>query len=194
MEGVARACVYGIPMVSSITAGNREKVTDAKCDAPGPLTSLRAATAMDETDPILLRLVSFNGYRHFRARRARLVTPQAFGEQLRRHREKRHITLPQIADRTKVSVTFLRSLEAGNCAGWPGGIYSRGFVRAYAAAIGLDPEEAVSIFAECYPAAAAAVFPEPPAEAAAAAPQTPMERVKAAVTAWFRVLVDTERS
>lgn len=121
------------------------------------------------------------------------MTPQAFGQQLRRHREKRRITLPQIADRTKVSVSFLRSLEEGDCARWPGGIYSRGFVRAYAAAIGFDPEEAVATFAECYPAFAADVFPEPAAEASDA-PQTPMEKVKAAVAAWFRVLVDNERS
>jgi cytoskeletal protein RodZ len=61
------------------------------------------------------------------------VTPQSFGGQLRRLREQRRITLEQISLKSKVSVALLRSLEAGGCEGWPGGMYSRGYVRAYAA-------------------------------------------------------------
>jgi cytoskeleton protein RodZ len=113
-----------------------------------------------------------------------LVTPQAFGQQLRRHREKCRITLEQVATQTKVSASLFRSLENGDCARWPGGIYSRGFVRAYAMAIGVDPERAVEVFAYCYPELVAREFPDPPAEETPL-PQTPLEKLKAALAAWF---------
>jgi transcriptional regulator with XRE-family HTH domain len=113
------------------------------------------------------------------------VTPQSFGRQLRRLRETRHVTLQQVAARTKVAVSFLESLESGECGRWPGGIYGRGYVRAYADAIGVDPEEVVVAFAECYPAFAPDAIPDPAAPADEAA-HTPIEKMKAAVAAWFR--------
>lgn len=113
------------------------------------------------------------------------MTRQTFGQQLRRHRDKRRITLQTVAAQTKVSAGFYKALENGECERWPGGIYSRGFVRAYAAAVGLDPEETVARFAECYPEFAAvpvpnpAVDPEPP-------PQTMLEKLKAVVLEFAR--------
>jgi cytoskeletal protein RodZ len=112
------------------------------------------------------------------------VTPQAFGQQLRRQREKRRITLEQVATQTKVAASLFRSLEAGECARWPGGIYSRSFVRAYAVAIGVDPDRALEIFTYCYPELVAGSFPDPPADSAPP-PQTPLEKLKAALAAWF---------
>jgi cytoskeletal protein RodZ len=120
------------------------------------------------------------------------VTPQAFGQKLRREREKKRVTLDQLAERTKVAASLLRSLEAGECARWPGGIYSRGFVRAYAEATGMDPEHTVSLFVECYPEFAAAVDPVPETPEAAG-PQTLLERVKSAVAEFFKVTVESKR-
>ena len=120
------------------------------------------------------------------------MTPQTFGQQLRRHREKRRITLREIASQTKVSAGLFESLENGECVRWPGGIYGRGFVRAYATAVGLDPEQVVSIFSDCYPQFALEV-PEEPAPEAPEPPQTMLARLKGAVAAWFRVLADTRR-
>jgi cytoskeletal protein RodZ len=120
------------------------------------------------------------------------VTPLAFGQQLRRQREKSHLTLRQVADQTKVSAGFFQSLESGECARWPGGIYSRGFVRAYAAAIGLDPEQVVTMFGECYPQFAPAAPPEEVTEVEEP-PQTPLARLKAAIALWFGEAADTRR-
>jgi cytoskeletal protein RodZ len=120
------------------------------------------------------------------------VTPQAFGQKLRREREKKRMTLSQLAERTKVSASLLRSLEAGDCARWPGGIYSRGFVRAYAAALGLDPEQTVSMFVECYPEFAPVTDPVPEAPADEG-PQTLLDRLKSAVAALFRVASESRR-
>jgi cytoskeletal protein RodZ len=120
------------------------------------------------------------------------VTPQAFGQKLRREREKKRITLDQLAARTKVAASLLRSLEAGDCARWPGGIYSRGFVRAYAEGTGMDPDHTVSMFVECYPEFAPEADPLQEAPAGDD-PQTLREKLKAAVTALFRVASESRR-
>ena len=101
------------------------------------------------------------------------------------------MTLAQVASQTKVSASLFESLENGECARWPGGIYGRGFVRAYAAAIGLDPEQVVSIFGDCYPQFAVEIAAEPEPEPDV--PPTPFARLKSAVAAWFGVIADTRR-
>jgi len=120
------------------------------------------------------------------------VTPQAFGQKLRREREKKRLTIDQLANRTKVAGSLLRSLEAGECARWPGGIYSRGYIRAYAEAVGLDPEHTVSMFVECYPEFAPPVDPVPE-DAETERPQTPLEKLKAALVALFNVASESRR-
>lgn len=66
---------------------------------------------------------------------------EAFGDMLRRHRERHGITLRTVAERTKIGAPFLTALERGDCSKWPAGIYSRAWIRAYAVAVGLDPDE-----------------------------------------------------
>ncbi|HKY21203.1 MAG TPA: helix-turn-helix transcriptional regulator [Vicinamibacterales bacterium] len=70
----------------------------------------------------------------------------AFGTMLRREREQRTITLASVADSIKVKQSLLASLERGDASKWPGGIYGRAFLRAYAAAIGLPSEPIVTDF------------------------------------------------
>lgn len=84
----------------------------------------------------------------------------AFGERLRRQREKQHVTLDQIAASTKVAASLFAGLEKGDCSRWPGGMYNRSFIRAYAAAVKLDQDDTAGEFAEYYNAP-----PEPPASA-----------------------------
>jgi cytoskeletal protein RodZ len=78
---------------------------------------------------------------------------RAFGERLRRHREKQQITLQQIAASTKVAASLFAGLEKGDCSRWPGGMYNRSFIRGYASAIRLDPDDVAAEFAEYYNAA-----------------------------------------
>jgi transcriptional regulator with XRE-family HTH domain len=75
----------------------------------------------------------------------------AFGERLRKERERRRITLDSIAANTKISLSLLQALERGNVSRWPAGIFRRSFVRAYAQAIGLDPDEIAREFLERFP-------------------------------------------
>jgi len=69
-----------------------------------------------------------------------------FGDNLRRERELRGISLREIADATKISVRFLQALESDRIDVLPGGLFRRTFVRQYAKQVGLDPERMVAEF------------------------------------------------
>ncbi len=71
-----------------------------------------------------------------------------FGGKLRQARERRGVSLRQIAASTKISVAALEALERNDVSKLPGGIFSRAFVRSYAIEVGLDPEETVREFLE----------------------------------------------
>lgn len=74
-----------------------------------------------------------------------------FGSQMRRVREERGVSLRRIAETTKLSVSALEALERNDTSRLPGGIFSRAFVRSYAAEIGVDPEQAVRDFLSQFP-------------------------------------------
>jgi cytoskeleton protein RodZ len=66
---------------------------------------------------------------------------ESVGSELRTAREKRNITLRQIADATRISHTNLERLEEGKYKDLPGGVYNRAFIRAYCDFLGLDSKE-----------------------------------------------------
>ncbi len=67
-----------------------------------------------------------------------------FGEKLRRQRELRGISLDQIATATKISTRMLKAIEDEKFDLLPGGIFNKGFIRAYAKFLGLDEEQTVA--------------------------------------------------
>ncbi len=68
----------------------------------------------------------------------------AFGDRLRREREMRGITLDEIAESTKIARRHLEALESEGFGELPGGIFNKGFVRAYARFLGIDEDQAVA--------------------------------------------------
>ena len=74
----------------------------------------------------------------------------SFGERMQREREMRTVTLEEIAESTKIGTRMLHALEDEDFAKLPGGIFNKGFVRAYARYLGLDEEQAVSDFMTAY--------------------------------------------
>ncbi len=70
----------------------------------------------------------------------------SFGENLRREREMRGVTLQEISAATKISIRFLKSIESEEFSKLPGGIFSRSFVRAYARYLGLDEDPLLEEF------------------------------------------------
>jgi cytoskeleton protein RodZ len=65
------------------------------------------------------------------------------GAQLRRAREERDLSLSDLSQITKIRVALLKALENNEPLTISGDFYTRGFLRAYAAAVGLNPEEIV---------------------------------------------------
>jgi hypothetical protein len=95
---------------------------------------------------------------------------RALGERLKRQRERAGVTLERISQSTKVPVALFKGLESGDCSRWPAGLFARAYVRGYAEAIGLNPEETVEEFAAAFGAAVKSdPFETAPASSAGAA-------------------------
>jgi transcriptional regulator with XRE-family HTH domain len=82
-----------------------------------------------------------------------------FGTRLRLQRERQRISLASIAEQTKIRLPLLEALERGDTSNWPRGIFGRSYIRAYARAVGLDPDVTVREFLECHPEPAESLPP-----------------------------------
>jgi len=63
----------------------------------------------------------------------------SIGSDLKAARESRKITLDTISKRTKIPPKYLEALEENNFDVFPSHTYAKGFIRAYAKIVGLDP-------------------------------------------------------
>lgn len=70
----------------------------------------------------------------------------SFGEEIRRERELRQISLREVAQATKINLRYLEAMERNDFAYLPGGLFNRGFVRAYCQHIGVDSESMVNAY------------------------------------------------
>jgi transcriptional regulator with XRE-family HTH domain len=80
-----------------------------------------------------------------------VITRDSFSRSLRSERERRGITLEAIAESTKIRRSILLALETGDLSKLPGGIFQRAFVRAYAEAVGLAPDELLTEISQLCP-------------------------------------------
>ena len=76
---------------------------------------------------------------------------QNFGARMRKRREEQGIALASIAEQTKIKQSLLDALERDDVSHWPTGLFRRAYIRAYAQAIGLNPDVVVREFLEVYP-------------------------------------------
>jgi cytoskeleton protein RodZ len=83
--------------------------------------------------------------------RKRSRARERVGAKLKNARERHRISLRQVADATKISVSVLQALERDDISYLPGGVVGRGFVRSFAAAVHLDPESIVAEFVAQFP-------------------------------------------
>ena len=88
----------------------------------------------------------------------------AFGERLKSEREKRKITLDAVAKATKIGIRLLNAIEEEKFDLLPGGVFNKGFIRAYARHLGLNEDQTIADYTEAYrtshPDESAAVDPE----------------------------------
>ena len=73
-----------------------------------------------------------------------------FGEDLRSERERRRVSIESLCANTKVNRRFIEALERGDYRELPGGVFRRGFVRAYLQAVGLDEGDWLPRFDRSY--------------------------------------------
>jgi cytoskeleton protein RodZ len=66
------------------------------------------------------------------------------GENLKREREMRGVSLDEISAATRIATRFLRAIENEQWDQLPGGVFNRGFVKAVAHYLGLDEENIVA--------------------------------------------------
>ena len=76
---------------------------------------------------------------------------ESLGRRLRRERERRQIALASIAENTKISASLFEGLERDDASHWPSGIFRKAFIRSYASAIGLNPDEITKEFLAKFP-------------------------------------------
>lgn len=68
------------------------------------------------------------------------------GEILKDARLKKKIRRKEIVKKTKISSKYLKALESDNYKKLPEAAFVKGFIRNYANAVGLDPEQALAVF------------------------------------------------
>jgi cytoskeleton protein RodZ len=71
---------------------------------------------------------------------------ERFCDELRWERERRQVSIEKICDETKVASRHLIALEAGEYSALPGGVFRKGIVRSYLAALGLDEDPWIERF------------------------------------------------
>jgi len=86
----------------------------------------------------------------------------SFGERMQREREMRGVTLEEISESTKISSRCLQALEEEEFDKLPGGIFNKGFVRAYAHHLGIDEDQAVADFVLASGGEKEQPLPDPP--------------------------------
>ena len=76
---------------------------------------------------------------------------ETFGPVLRAARERKGVTLTQLARETKLSAELWEALEDGNLSRWPKRVFARSYVRDYAERVGMDADEVVNEFCRLFP-------------------------------------------
>jgi hypothetical protein len=95
-----------------------------------------------------------------------------FGARLRQQREARSLTVPDIVKTTKIPERSVQHLEHGLFDELPGEVYTRGFLKSYCKAVGLDAEQ---VLVEYHELIAPGAPKRPPSLARLASAERPAE-------------------
>lgn len=72
-----------------------------------------------------------------------------FGKKFRKARESKELSLEAVSNVTKIGARMLQAIEDEDFDRLPGGVFNKGFIRAYAKHLGLDPETAITEYLDC---------------------------------------------
>jgi cytoskeletal protein RodZ len=73
---------------------------------------------------------------------------ESIGRYLRRERELRQISLEELAQTTRIPLKMLQHIEADDFQRLPGEIFARGFLKCYARALGIAPDEVLAVYGQ----------------------------------------------
>jgi cytoskeleton protein RodZ len=76
------------------------------------------------------------------------MTLKELGEQLRRERERKGLSVKQVMESTKISRRILVAIEEGDRANLPHPVYAKGFIRNYARLLDLNQDELLDAVAQ----------------------------------------------
>lgn len=99
-----------------------------------------------------------------------------FGKYLKHQRERRGLSVDEVAGLTKISPTLVSALEEGQAERLPARVFMLNYVRSYAVVVGLPADEAVERYQSMPSAPKAEAFDPVALEAA---------RRETALTAWW---------
>jgi len=77
------------------------------------------------------------------------ITVGEFGKKFRKARESKELSLEAVSNVTKISARMLQAIEDEDFDRLPGGVFNKGFIRAYAKHLGLDSEIAITEYLDC---------------------------------------------
>ena len=72
--------------------------------------------------------------------------PAGVGAYLRALRERQGVSIDEIARSTRVLHHYLEALESDDLASLPAPVFAKGFIRAYCQALGVPPDEAITLY------------------------------------------------
>jgi len=72
-----------------------------------------------------------------------------FGDKFRKAREKKELSLDDVSNVTKIGSRMLQAIEEEHFDQLPGGVFNKGFIRAYAKHLGLNSEDAITDYLAC---------------------------------------------
>ncbi|HEY3974676.1 MAG TPA: RodZ domain-containing protein [Candidatus Sulfotelmatobacter sp.] len=72
-----------------------------------------------------------------------------FGDKFRKAREKKELSYDDVSNVTKISSRMLQAIEEEHFDQLPGGVFNKGFIRAYAKHLGLNAEDAITDYLAC---------------------------------------------
>lgn len=72
-----------------------------------------------------------------------------FGDKFRKARESKELSLDDVSNVTKISARMLQAIEEEHFDQLPGGVFNKGFIRAYSKHLGLNSDDAVTDYLAC---------------------------------------------